>query len=343
ALIEDIRIHAPSVHGRKIQSIFLGGGTPSLLSPRSVDRILNACAQYLALSDQIEITLEANPGRAEQQRFRGFLDAGVNRLSIGIQSFNDASLHALGRVHSSEEAHQAVMAARAAGCDNLNLDMMFGLPQQTVTQAMQDLDKLIAHRPDHISYYQLTIEPNTRFFKHPPKLTEPDTCFDLHEAAMEKLDKHGYQRYEVSAFSQTNKQCLHNLNYWLFGDYLGIGAGAHGKLTDSKTGLVTRSHAKKLPASYMKADRDCNEHLIVDKPLNEQDRVFEFMLNALRLTQGFPVELFEDRAQVAWSFAEPTVEKGIALGWLCYAHERLCPTSLGYRHLNDTISLFLPE
>lgn len=236
ALLRDLEDELPGVGSRPIATLFIGGGTPSLFSAEAIARLLEGIRARVALAGDAEITLEANPGSADQDRFRGFRQAGVNRLSIGVQSFAPEKLRRLGRIHDREQALKAVAAARAAGFDNINLDLMFGLPEQTVTAALDDLATAIALGPKHLSFYQLTVEPNTRFYKDPPRLPDEDTVEAMQRACQALLARQGYRRYEVSAYAQTDFRCRHNLNYWQFGDYLGIGAGAHGKLTDAGRG-----------------------------------------------------------------------------------------------------------
>ncbi len=295
ALLKDLDSELPHVWGRTVQSIFMGGGTPSLISPTAMEQLLSGIRARLPLKPGAEITLEANPGSAEQQRFTGYRQAGINRLSIGIQSFNDQQLKNLGRVHNAAEGNRAAQAARDAGFDNFNLDLMFGLPEQTESQALEDLQQAISLQPAHLSWYQLTLEPNTLFHASPPILPDEDTKSAMQQAGQSQLAAHGYTQYEVSAYAQAGRSCYHNLNYWGFGDYIGIGAGAHGKITDGGTGHhpadagknATRRRTLTLPAQRPVSNGQ--------RTLTPDEAVFEFALNSLRLKQGFSLVEFESQ------------------------------------------------
>jgi oxygen-independent coproporphyrinogen-3 oxidase len=337
ALLHDLDLDLSAVHGRALQSIFFGGGTPSLLSPRAVGAILDGVNARIDFASEIEITLEANPGTTEQARFHGFRSAGVNRLSLGVQSLNPLHLHALGRIHSSEQAVAAVEQARRAGFDNINLDLMHGLPQQSVADAAADLRQAIALAPEHLSWYQLTIEPNTEFFKRPPTLPPDDALAAIQDAGFELLELAGYAQYEVSAFATAGRRARHNLNYWEFGDYLGIGAGAHGKLTGAD-GAIARTQKTRLPRDYLnsggRGDRNATAIAIDELP-------FEFAMNALRLNAGFERGLFTARTGLDWTAMVGVVGRLVARGLLADDGERVAPTALGRRFLNDVLAEFL--
>src|SRR3989440_8305265 len=284
-LLTDLEVLLASVWGRRLTSVFIGGGTPSLFSPDAIDALLAGIRARIAVEPIAEITLEANPGTVEAARFRGYRDAGVNRISLGVQSFDDGMLTALGRIHSADEARRGVEAA-AASFDNVNLDLMYGLPDQTMAMAQSDIRAALACGVPHVSAYQLTIEPNTAFYSRPPALPEHDACADMQLAGEEMLGGAGYEHYETSAFARPGHRCKHNLNYWEFGDYLGIGAGAHGKV--SFPDRVTRHERIKQPRDYM----DRADTLVAQKTIPAGELPFEFMLNALRLIDGFPLMLF---------------------------------------------------
>jgi oxygen-independent coproporphyrinogen-3 oxidase len=339
ALLNDLDLDLAAAQGRELQSIFFGGGTPSLFSAQSIGAILDGVNQRIAFAHDIEITLEANPGTAEQERFFGFRRAGVNRLSIGVQSFNPAHLTLLGRIHDRDEAIAAVGMARRAGFDNLNLDLMHGLPQQSIGDAERDLQAAIALSPEHLSWYQLTIEPNTEFNKRPPTLPPDDTLAAIQESGIALLDRHGYAQYEVSAYAQPGRQARHNLNYWQFGDYLGIGAGAHGKLTQSD-GRIVRTQKTRLPRDYLSSGGRCDRNATT---IDGSDLPFEFAMNALRLNNGFERSLFSARTGLPWSAIAARVETLIERGLLATHGDRIVPTELGRRFLNDALTAFLDD
>jgi putative oxygen-independent coproporphyrinogen III oxidase len=342
ALVADLESDLPRVWGRRLESVFLGGGTPSLFSPEALDRLFSELRSRLPWRPDMEVTLEANPGTTDAARFRGYRAAGVNRLSIGVQSFDDAKLAALGRIHGAREARAAFEAARNAGFDNINIDLMFGLPGQSVEQALADLDEALALGPEHLSWYQLTLEPNTRFAADPPPLPDEDTLWTMQEAGRERLASGGYTQYEVSAWSRPGRSCRHNVNYWEFGDYLGLGAGAHGKISLPAEDRVLRRRKLRQPRQYMEAalsgDTACGEHT-----LTREELVFEFMLNATRLTRGVDAELFTARTGLHPEALEPMREQGVAQGLLCADATRIEPTELGRRFLNDLQALFLGD
>ena len=338
-LIADLESALPLVWGRKVSSIFFGGGTPSLLSGVGLDRLLTAIRTLLPILPNAEITLEANPGTVEAEKFAAFRDAGINRLSLGTQSFNPTHLKALGRIHDDLEAKRAIEIA-AAHFDNFNLDLMYGLPGQTLEQALADVDTALSFAPSHLSCYQLTLEPNTAFAAAPPVMPDPDRCADMQDAIEARLAAAGFVHYETSAFAQPGRQCRHNLNYWSFGDYLGIGAGAHGKLTLHD--CVLRQMRWKQPKQYMAKVAEgspIQEEFSVDAA----DLPFEFMMNALRLNQGFDAALFEMRTALPLIGIETELRRAEHDGLLERLPGRLGPTDRGRRFLNQLLGLFLVD
>ncbi len=342
ALLRDLEREAPAAGGRTVETIFIGGGTPSLFPPASVAALLEAANRHLTLSPAAEITLEANPGTVEQARFEGYRRAGVNRLSIGIQSFNDEHLARLGRIHGRDEALTAARAASAAGFDNFNLDLMFALPGQSQEQALADIRQAIELAPSHISHYQLTLEPNTVFHAKPPILPDDDTAYAMQDDCQAELAAAGYRQYEVSAYARPGRECRHNLNYWTFGDYLALGAGAHGKLTDPRAGRIERYRKVRVPASYMAKAGDA-EATAERWSLNAPDIVLEFMMNALRLNDGVPLELIPERTGLPSDAFAAMIEQGERRGWLATNGGRLRATETGQRYLNSLLEIFLPE
>lgn len=339
ALLRDLAADATAVTDRAVETIFIGGGTPSLFSAEAIARLLEGVRARVAVAPDAEITLEANPGTVELERFRGFRDAGVNRLSIGVQSFDDAKLKALGRIHSRAEALAAGEAARAAGFDNFNLDLMYGLPQQDNEQALADIETAIALQPAHLSAYQLTLEPNTAFHRDPPALPDEDTIDAMQRALIDRLANAGYPRYEVSAYARPGRQCRHNRNYWEFGDYLGIGAGAHAKL--SGPGGVIRVAKVRHPDAYLR-DVGTEKVRASTRVLGAGDLACEFILNALRLQDGFAAELFAARTGLSIDIIEAPLREARGRGLLEATASRIRPTALGRRFLNDLVLLFLP-
>jgi putative oxygen-independent coproporphyrinogen III oxidase len=331
-LFFDVEEALPKVWGRRIVSIFIGGGTPSLFSPGSIDALLSGVRARLPVEPDAEVTLEANPGTVEAARFRGFRAAGVNRISIGIQSFDDRMLSALGRIHTAAEARKAVEAALAA-FDNVNLDLMYALPGQSAAMARADLAQAITLGVPHVSAYQLTIEPNTVFYSRPPQLPEHDAAADMQLAAEQALAAAGYEHYETSAFARPGRRCRHNLNYWEFGDYLGIGAGAHGKI--SFPDRVTRHERAKQPREYM------GQGGFVERVIPPAELPFEFMLNALRLTEGFEAHLFSERTGLPLGLVENELAQAESLFLLTRDWKRIRPTERGQRFLNELLELFL--
>ena len=337
ALIKDLEQALPLVWGRRVQSIFFGGGTPSLMPPEVLNELLARVRMLLPLAVEAEITLEANPGTVEAGRFQGFREAGVNRLSLGIQSFNDAHLKALGRIHDAGEAHRAVELALAT-FDQVNLDLMYALPEQSLEQALADIRTAIAYRPAHLSAYHLTLEPNTAFHHAPPPLPDDDVSATMQEAIEVELEQAGYQHYETSAFALAGKQCRHNRNYWEFGDYLGIGAGAHSKLT--LPDRILRQARVKHPVAYLQGIANAT-HIESERTLSNQDLGFEFMLNGLRLTEGFAAELFAERTGLPLSVIAEALMAAEGKGLLLRSAGRIAPTLTGQRFLNELLQLFL--
>jgi oxygen-independent coproporphyrinogen-3 oxidase len=338
ALVADLEFALPDVWGRRVDSIFFGGGTPSLFSAGSIETLISAFRARLRLAAGCEITLEANPGTFEAEKFRGYREAGVNRLSIGIQSFNPKHLKALGRIHDDREARRAIEIARDC-FDNINLDLMYALPDQTLAEARADAQAALEAGTTHLSFYHLTLEPNTLFYRHPPALPEEDAAAAMQDAVGAALAERGYAHYETSAWAKPGRECAHNLNYWRFGDYLGIGAGAHGKV--SFPDRVTRTVRWKQPREYL-------ERIAEGRPIQEirevgrDDLVFEFMMNALRLTEGFPVASFIERTGLQIAVAEKPLREAEARRLIVRDHQRIRPTDLGQRFLNDLLQLFLP-
>jgi oxygen-independent coproporphyrinogen-3 oxidase len=342
ALVAELEVAAAALEDRRVSSVFLGGGTPSLFPPEEIARLMATAGRYLQLAPDTEVTMEANPGAVEHGAFSGYRQAGVNRLSLGVQSFNDAKLRALGRIHDSEAAAHAFREARAAGFTNINLDLMYALPDQTPAEALADVSAALALAPEHISYYHLTLEPNTIFYSRPPRLPDQDAAWEIQARAAELLSSAGYANYEVSAWARQEQMCRHNLNYWQFGDYLGIGAGAHGKLT-RRTGRVTREKRSAHPREYLR--RLQSSTFPGDRhEVQAEDLLFEFMLNALRLRAGFTLGLFEQRTGLPADTLRPWLKKasakqllveGPAGHWQASDH--------GWRFLDDLQSLFLPD
>ena len=341
ALVADLDHDLPLAWGRTVHSVFFGGGTPSLFPPEAIDAFLQQASSRLRFAPEAEITLETNPGTAEHGRFEGYRAAGVNRLSFGIQSFDDGCLQRLGRIHDSREAVAAVELARAAGFDNFNLDLMYALPGQTLAMAQDDIARAIALEPTHVSHYQLTLEPNTVFAARPPRgIPDHDAAWDMQEACQAMLADAGYAQYETSAYARPGRQCAHNLNYWRFGDYLGIGAGAHGKLTLGAEQAILRRWKLKHPTAYL-AHAGSDAAIGGDERIGPERRPFDFMLNALRLNEGFALSLFEARTGLPRSAIAARLDAAIDRGWLESDGERVVPTEFGRRFANDVIELFL--
>ncbi|MCC6074423.1 radical SAM family heme chaperone HemW [Pseudomonas sp. MAHUQ-58] len=333
----DLDADLAAAHGRELVSIFFGGGTPSLFSARALDRLLQGVNQRLAFAGDIEITLEANPGTFEQAKFRDYRRLGINRLSIGVQSFQTDQLQALGRIHDGNEAIRAAEMARAAGFDNFNLDLMHGLPGQDVAGALADLRQAIALEPTHLSWYQLTLEPNTVFWSQPPEIPEDDILWDIQEAGQALLAGAGFAQYETSAYAREQRRARHNLNYWTFGDFLGIGAGAHAKLSDPD-GRIRRSWKTRLPKDYLDPDKRFQAG---ERELEAAELPFEFMMNALRLTAGVPAALFEQRTGLPLSSIAEACAAARGAGLLDADAQLLKPTARGQLFLNDLLQHFL--
>ncbi len=339
ALIADLDMALPSIWGRTVYTVFFGGGTPSVFRPESIAQIIAAVRARIRLLPDAEITLEANPGTVDAARFAGFREAGINRLSIGIQSFDARHLRALGRIHDDRGAREAVEAARQS-FENFNLDLMYGLPGQSLDEALSDIDTALSYAPTHISAYHLTIEPNTLFHRVPPALPDDDACAEMQEAIEARLAAAGFDNYETSAFARPGRRCQHNLNYWLFGDYLGIGAGAHGKLSFSDR--VLRQARCKHPRQYLDAAgtaaslQDDHEVAVADLP-------FEFMMNALRLTEGFPLAMFEERTGLSTNLILRALDRAERDGLIERDHLSVRPSVRGRRFLNELLQRFLPD
>ena len=337
ALVADLEGLLPSVWNRRIVSIFFGGGTPSLFSPNAIERLLSDIRARVPVEPGAEITLEANPGTVEAARFRGYRAAGVNRLSLGIQSFDDAMLARLGRIHSASEARKAIATAQET-FDNVNVDLMYGLPGQSLEMARADVAEGIRWDTAHFSAYQLTIEPNTAFYRRPPALPEHDVCADMQQIYESALAEAGFERYETSAFAKPGMRCRHNLNYWEFGDYLGLGAGAHGKV--SFADRVTRHSRVKQPKQYLEAAMQ-GASLAEDRVVDSRELPFEFMLNALRLTEGFTPTLFQERTGLPLAAVEPALREAERNGLLERDATRIGPSERGRRFLNELLQHFL--
>jgi len=339
ALLADLETALPQVWGRRVHSVFFGGGTPSLMSAAGLERLLTGIRMLLPLDPLAEITLEANPGTVEAGRFRDYRAAGVNRLSLGIQSFDDAQLARLGRIHDGREARVAIDAALAL-FDRVNLDLMYALPEQSVDAALADLDTALAFGVSHLSCYHLTLEPNTPFHRAPPPLPDADQSADMQDAIEARLADAGFRHYETSAFARPGQECVHNLNYWMFGDYLGIGAGAHGKLS-SHEGIV-REMRHKHPARYLDAAKT-RDFVLERRDVGVAELPFEFLMNALRLTAGFPRRLFAERTGLPLAVIEPELGQARERGLVEITADDIRPTERGRMFLNDLLTLFLRD
>lgn len=327
-----------TITNRPIISIFMGGGTPSLFSPQAIKHLLTNLRNMLPISDNAEITLEANPGTVEQQRFTDFRDAGVNRLSIGIQSFQAEKLKVLGRIHDNQEAVRAAEAAHAAGFTNFNLDLMFALPKQTIQDALYDLQTAVALKPTHLSWYHLTIEPHTAFYHKPPPQPDQELLWDMQQQGQDFLAQQNYRQYEISAYSLPNYQCQHNLNYWQFGDYIGIGAGAHSKITDIEKQTITRSWKIKHPKDYLNA---VNNFVGSKKIITPEELPLEFMMNTMRLYQSITAELFTQRTGLTFSNIENLLKQAEDKNLLQWNQTEINLTEKGRLFLDDVLGIFL--
>ncbi|MGO2330516.1 MAG: radical SAM family heme chaperone HemW [Pseudoalteromonas nigrifaciens] len=337
-LIDDLKADLHLVQGRKIHSIFIGGGTPSLLTGAAYTRLLSEVKSLIGLEDNCEITLEANPGTVETGRFKDYVKAGINRISIGVQSMQNDKLKALGRIHGSDEANYAAEQANEAGLNSFNLDLMHGLPGQTLDDALGDLKQIIALNPPHISWYQLTIEPNTQFASKPPTLPQDETLWDIQEQGQELLAQAGYLQYEISGYAKPGYQCQHNLNYWRFGDYIGIGCGAHGKVTDANTGIITRTEKVKHPRGYMDLIKP---YLFKSWQVEQDDLAFEFFMNRFRLVEPCPINDFNALTQQPLQSQQHALQQAIKLGLLIQTNSHWQVTLKGQRFLNDLLELFV--
>ncbi len=339
-LIDDITMHLPMLATRLINTIFIGGGTPSLLSANAYARLFDFIRQHCHVSDTVEITLEANPGTVEQQRFCDYRAIGINRLSLGVQSFSDEALIELGRIHDGAGANAAIISAQRAGFERINIDIMYGLTGQTTQAALADLQRALHYDVEHISWYQLTIEPNTVFYRYPPALPDVDHIVAIEDAGQQLLAEAGFTRYEISAYCCQSAYCQHNLNYWRYGDYLGIGAGAHSKITDPITNVITRFCKAKQPTHYLNAQKNM---LTKQQQVSSDELPFEFMLNVLRLFKPTTFTHFQQCTGLANTTIMATLNVAKQRGWLDYDDQQFWPTVSGYRYLNDLVGLFLPN
>jgi oxygen-independent coproporphyrinogen-3 oxidase len=338
----DIEQDASLAHGRKASSVFFGGGTPSLLSAEAVATVIGLLKKHIGIEADAEITLEANPGTFEAEKFRGFLKAGVNRLSIGVQSFQDEFLTTLGRIHTADNAIAAIKQAKAVGFDNFNIDLMHGLPNQSEQQALADLEQAIALSPTHISWYQLTIEQNTEFYRQPPILPEDDTLWDIQQAGQQLLKVEGFEQYEVSAYAKNNIKSQHNLNYWRYGDYLGIGPGAHGKVTTiiEENVIITRTRKTRLPKDYLNTERPL---VRLEEAVQQEDRAFDYFINLLRLRESVDLNHFESATGVAYSTLESVLSELEGKQWIQRNADSFSTTDAGFLYLNEVLSYWLPD
>ena len=340
AVIRDVETELPRIWGRTISSVFIGGGTPSLFSADAIEKLMSALRARLNIHPEREITMEANPGTAEAEKFKAYRQAGINRLSIGIQSFNDGHLKSLGRIHNSKEALRAIDLAKSAGFENINLDLMFALPEQSIDDALDDLKVAVEQIPTHISWYQLTIEPNTVFYSKPPKIPNDDDSFLMQEQGQAYLENNGYMQYEISAYAKDKATSLHNLNYWQFGDYLGIGAGAHGKITNVAQGKIERFVRHKIPKRYIEL-AGSDTVITETKTLNRNDLPLEFMMNAMRLKSGIDLSLFLQRTALPLKSIEKNLSLAAEAGLLDWQLDNIKPTQFGQRYLNDLLEMFV--
>ncbi len=341
ALLADLDAELVDVQGRVLTSIFIGGGTPSLVSGAGYQRLLTGIRERMTLAPDIEITLEANPGTFERERFADFRRAGINRLSVGVQSFDNDALARLGRIHDADEAVRAISTAREVGFDELNIDLMHGLPGQNMSSALADIDQALALSPSHLSWYQLTLEPNTAFYSRPPTLPEEDVLADIQDAGQTRLEAAGFQRYEISAWSRPGHEARHNLNYWRFGDYLGIGAGAHGKVSrPGEHGLVIERRWKtRQPETYLTRHGDPRGFVAGHRVLSRDERGLEFLMNALRLSDGVPRALWQQHTGLDDARLDAHTRAAIASELMLETHSRIQATPLGLLFLNDLLAL----
>ena len=340
ALIADLEADLPLIWGRSVQSIYFGGGTPSLFPAELIDRFLSQARARLDLSPAVEVTLEANPGAIEHDSFAAYAQAGVNRVSLGVQSFDDDALKRLGRIHGRHEVDDCLQSLQASGITNFNIDLMFAWPGQDVEQALGDVQHAIAAAPAHVSYYHLTLEPNTAFAAQPPVLPTDDLAWEIQQSGLAMLEAAGFAQYEISAFARGDMQCRHNMNYWTYGDFLAIGAGAHGKITAAGEGRVQRYAKHRHPQHYMRG-LDSGQWVADRRVLGEDDLVFEFFLNHLRLRHGFSIDDFSVRTGLYWGIVEGRVQQAVDRGLLTIRHGQVVTTGLGWKFVNDIQQMFL--
>jgi len=341
ALVADLEQDLPLVWGRPVQSIYFGGGTPSLFSAGHISEFLSAARARLDLVPGIEITLEANPGTIEHDSFTAYAQAGINRVSLGVQSFDDDMLKRIGRIHGRQEIDQSLRSLKSAGISNFNIDLMYALPGQSPARSMRDIESAINAGPAHISFYQLTIEPNTAFAAQPPVLPENDEAWDMQQTGLDILEAAAYGQYEISAFARSGLQSRHNINYWRYGDFLAIGAGAHGKITLPGRNEVQRYAKHRHPGRYLQG-RESGDWLAEKNLLGSEERVFEFFLNQLRLKQGVYIDDFSPRTGLPWQRVESRVQQAVDEGLLEVCQARVRPTGLGWKFVNDIQQMFLP-
>ncbi|HLS05433.1 MAG TPA: radical SAM family heme chaperone HemW [Wenzhouxiangella sp.] len=342
ALLADLELELPRVWQRPVVSIFIGGGTPSLFSAQGMARLLSGVAARVQLMPGAEVTMEANPGALEHDRFEAYRAAGINRISLGVQSFDDAKLKRLGRIHGANEAEEAILALKKAGFERFNIDLMWALPEQTIEQAVADVDKALSFDPPHLSHYQLTLEPNTLFAKHPPPLPDEDSAWAMMDACAGRMRNAGLQNYEISAWARPGGECVHNLNYWRFGDYIGIGAGAHGKITLPAEGHIVRTRRKAHPRPYLRG-LDDGGFIAELKPVPEAELAFEYFINRLRLAEPVPLAEFEQRTGLHRSRIDKPLERAVELELIDIDHQAglIRQTRRGRRFSNNLQALFL--
>jgi len=341
ALVADLEQELPLVWGRTVQSVYFGGGTPSLFSARQIGNFLAAARARLDLRPDVEITLEANPGTIERDSFSAYAEAGVNRVSLGVQSFDDQLLQAIGRIHGRREIEQSLGSLQASGISNFNIDLMFALPGQGFRQSRTDVELAVSAGPTHISFYQLTMEPNTAFAQNPPRVPDDDAAWEMQQRGLELLEENGYRQYEISAFAQGERACRHNMNYWRYGDFIAVGAGAHGKITTPADSRVQRYAKHRHPKRYLQG-LETGDWRAETRVLQDDELVFEFFLNQLRLKQGVRVDDFSVRTGLPWQVVESRVQTALDKGLLEAGNGWFRPTSLGWRFVNDIQQLFLP-
>jgi putative oxygen-independent coproporphyrinogen III oxidase len=342
ALLADLEVELPDIWGRPVHSVFFGGGTPSLFRASWFAELLSHFRSRLSLAPNVEITLEANPGTVERDSFSRYRDAGINRVSLGVQSFNERLLKRIGRIHGRAEIDRSIDSIHSSGLQNFNIDLMFALPGQTMAEAISDVGLALGCGPAHISHYQLTLEPNTAFHANPPKLPDADSAWLMQDKCGLELAHAGFDQYEISAWAKPDRRCRHNLNYWQYGDFLGIGAGAHSKITLPSEGRVRRRVRQRLPKTYLQTAKD-GKPLAEERLLTHQELIFEFFLNQLRLVDGVKKEHFTSRTGIPWSEVSQRVERAVNKGLLRESRDLLIPTELGWRFSNDTQEIFLPS